>query len=233
MMPERRDLVVHPVGQQAVDDLVERPVAAHADDDVDAAPHRPAGQGGGVAAVGRLGDLEVGLAGERVHQHVVGARARRRCPRVGDDERAHGRRLRDCLNWPRDRGPRRARAPADPRAAGRRNRCRRGARAARGGRRARREDGHRAPGSVGRALVGAALAVFGAVVLALCARGLMLLRYAARTPVIVLQLLALPVGYSLAFQAGRVGYGGPVLSRRSRCCTCCSPRPRGRRSTAI
>ena len=67
------------------------------------------------------------------------------------------------------------------------------------------------PASVGRARVGAALAVFGAVVLALCARGLMLLRYAARTPVIVLQLLALPVGYSLAFQAGRVGYGGPVL----------------------
>ena len=67
------------------------------------------------------------------------------------------------------------------------------------------------PASVGRALVGAALAVFGAAVLALCARGLMLLRYAARTPVIVLQLLALPVGYSLAFQAGRVGYGGPVL----------------------
>ena len=67
------------------------------------------------------------------------------------------------------------------------------------------------PASVGRALVGAALAVFGAAVLALCARGLMHLRYAARTPVIVLQLLALPVGYSLAFQAGRVGYGGPVL----------------------
>jgi hypothetical protein len=28
---------------------------------------------------------------------------------------------------------------------------------------------------------------------------------------VVLQLLALPVGYSLAFQAGRVGYGGPIL----------------------
>ena len=67
------------------------------------------------------------------------------------------------------------------------------------------------PGSVGRALSGAGLALFGAVVLALCARGLMQLRSSARTPVIVLQLLALPVGYSLAFQAGRVGYGGPVL----------------------
>ena len=27
----------------------------------------------------------------------------------------------------------------------------------------------------------------------------------------MLQLLALPVSYSLAFQAGRVGYGGPIL----------------------
>jgi hypothetical protein len=27
----------------------------------------------------------------------------------------------------------------------------------------------------------------------------------------VLQLLALPVGYSLAFQAGLPGYGGPIL----------------------
>ena len=67
------------------------------------------------------------------------------------------------------------------------------------------------PDSVGRALVGAALAVFAAAVLGLCARGLVRRRSSARTPVVVLQLLALPVGYSLAFQAGRVGYGGPVL----------------------
>ena len=47
--------------------------------------------------------------------------------------------------------------------------------------------------------------------LGLCARGLLRLRPAARTPVVVLQVLAVPVSYSLAFQAGRVGYGGPIF----------------------
>ncbi|WP_375476673.1 hypothetical protein [uncultured Jatrophihabitans sp.] len=67
------------------------------------------------------------------------------------------------------------------------------------------------PASVGRALFGAALAVGGAVVLAFAARGLARMSSAARTPVVVLQILALPVSYSLAFQAHRVEYGGPIL----------------------
>ena len=67
------------------------------------------------------------------------------------------------------------------------------------------------PSSVGRALLDAAFALLGAALLALAGRGLWRLRPSARTPVIVLQLLALPVSYSLAFQAGRVGYGGPIL----------------------
>jgi hypothetical protein len=67
------------------------------------------------------------------------------------------------------------------------------------------------PNSVGRALLGAGFAAVGAVVLGLGARGLFHLRPAARTPVVVLQLLALPVSYSLAFQAGRYDYGGPIL----------------------
>ncbi len=67
------------------------------------------------------------------------------------------------------------------------------------------------PGNIGRALVGAALAVLGAVVLVACARGMLALRTAARTPVIVIQLLALPVGFSLGFQAGLIVYGGPML----------------------
>jgi hypothetical protein len=67
------------------------------------------------------------------------------------------------------------------------------------------------PHSVPGALLGAALAVAGAVALAAGARGLMRLKSAARTPIVVLQLLALPVSYSLAFQAHRVGYGGPIL----------------------
>jgi len=67
------------------------------------------------------------------------------------------------------------------------------------------------PDSVARALLDAGFAIFGAALLALAARGLWHLRPAARTPVIVLQLLAIPVSYSLAFQADRVGYGGPIL----------------------
>ena len=46
------------------------------------------------------------------------------------------------------------------------------------------------------AIVGFAL--LGALVLAGCARGLLRLRPSARSPVVLIQLLALPVGYSLA-----------------------------------
>ena len=67
------------------------------------------------------------------------------------------------------------------------------------------------PADVGRALLDSAFAAAGAVLLALAGRGVWRLRPAARTPVVVLQLLALPVSYSLAFQAHRVGYGGPIL----------------------
>jgi hypothetical protein len=67
------------------------------------------------------------------------------------------------------------------------------------------------PEDAGGALIGALMAVAGALVLAMSARGLIHLHAAARAPVIVLQLLALPVAYSLAFQAGRVVYGGPIL----------------------
>ena len=67
------------------------------------------------------------------------------------------------------------------------------------------------PHSLAGALWGAALALFGAVVLGFCARGLRALRPASRTPVVIIQVLALPVSYSLAFQAHRVGYGAPIL----------------------
>ena len=65
--------------------------------------------------------------------------------------------------------------------------------------------------SLAGALLLSAIAVAGAAALVLCARGLLRLRPAARTPVVVLQLLALPVSYSLAFQAHRVGYGAPIM----------------------
>ena len=59
------------------------------------------------------------------------------------------------------------------------------------------------------AIVGFAL--LGAAVLALCARGLVRLRPSARSPVILVQLLAVPVSYSLAIQAGRALVGVPIL----------------------
>jgi hypothetical protein len=67
------------------------------------------------------------------------------------------------------------------------------------------------PHDLAGALLLAALCVAGALVLGLAGRGLLQLRPAARTPVVVLELLALPVSYSLAFQAHRAEYGGPIL----------------------
>jgi hypothetical protein len=57
----------------------------------------------------------------------------------------------------------------------------------------------------------AAIALGGAAALVVCARGLLRLRPAARTPAVVIELLALPVSYSLAIQAGRVAYGAPIM----------------------
>jgi hypothetical protein len=67
------------------------------------------------------------------------------------------------------------------------------------------------PHSLAGALLDAVIALVGATVLGLCARALLGLRPAARTPVIVLEVLSLPVGYTLAFQASRPGYGAPIL----------------------
>jgi hypothetical protein len=67
------------------------------------------------------------------------------------------------------------------------------------------------PNNIWRALLDAAFAVGCALILALCARGINRLSPAARTPIMIIQLLALPVSYDLAFQAGLVGYGVPIL----------------------
>ncbi len=66
-------------------------------------------------------------------------------------------------------------------------------------------------GSLARSLLGAAFGVGAAAVLALCARGLLRLRPAARTPVVVLQLLTLPIGYTIAFDNNNAAAGGPIL----------------------
>jgi hypothetical protein len=60
------------------------------------------------------------------------------------------------------------------------------------------------------ALLLALLPLAGAVALVLCIRGMLRLRPAARTPVVVIEMLALPVSYSLWFQAGRAEYGAPI-----------------------
>ena len=67
------------------------------------------------------------------------------------------------------------------------------------------------PHSLGGALIDAALALVGAAVLGLSARAMLALRPAARTPVVVLELLALPVSYDLTFPAHRPEYGSPIL----------------------
>ncbi|MDQ2796256.1 MAG: hypothetical protein M3Y06_03720 [Actinomycetota bacterium] len=67
------------------------------------------------------------------------------------------------------------------------------------------------PDSVGRALLDAVAAFAGAAALLAGARGLLRMNQSARTPIMVIQLLAIPVGYSLGVQAGRAAYGAPIL----------------------
>jgi predicted metallopeptidase len=61
------------------------------------------------------------------------------------------------------------------------------------------------------ALTIAAFALLAAVVLWLCSRGLLALRAGASTPALLLELLALPVTYSLGFQAGRPLIAVPIM----------------------
>lgn len=67
-------------------------------------------------------------------------------------------------------------------------------------------------GSVTLALGGALLLVIFGAGLILLARGLRDLRPATRSPVIAVQIVALPVGWTLASANGRPGIGLPVLA---------------------
>lgn len=67
------------------------------------------------------------------------------------------------------------------------------------------------PSSVVYAVTAGLMAMGTGLVLVALARALRRCRAWAFVPVIVLQGLALPVGYSLAVQAGQWQYGGPVL----------------------
>lgn len=68
------------------------------------------------------------------------------------------------------------------------------------------------PDSYGRAVFGAVLAAVTGVLLLRLARGILRLEGWSRAPLIVLQLLFIPVGYSLAFQSGLPWYGVPILA---------------------
>jgi len=67
------------------------------------------------------------------------------------------------------------------------------------------------PNSVGRAWLDAAFRFTGAIVRVVAARGIGRLSPAARTPIVIIQLLALPVAFDMAFQAGLYAYGIPIL----------------------
>ena len=66
-------------------------------------------------------------------------------------------------------------------------------------------------GSVPLALAGAALLVIFGAALLLLARALRAVKPAARSPVVAVQLVALPVGWTLASTNGRPEVGVPVL----------------------
>lgn len=61
------------------------------------------------------------------------------------------------------------------------------------------------------ALFTAALFLLTGVVLALAVRGLLRLNPSARSPVVVVELLWLPIGYELAFDDNRAWFGGPIM----------------------
>lgn len=67
------------------------------------------------------------------------------------------------------------------------------------------------PDSYARALFGVVLAICAGALLLRLARAMAQLAGWTRAPVIVLQLLLFPVGYSLAFQVGQPWYGVPIV----------------------
>jgi hypothetical protein len=67
-------------------------------------------------------------------------------------------------------------------------------------------------GDVAANLPIAAMVAFCGVVLVIGARGLLALRQGARTPVVFLQLLALPVAYEFGFVQNEMAVGLPILA---------------------
>jgi hypothetical protein len=67
------------------------------------------------------------------------------------------------------------------------------------------------PSNRAGAVSAAVFAFVAAVALGFSARGLLRLRPSARTPVVVLEILSVPVAYQLAFDSERPEWGGPIL----------------------
>ena len=78
---------------EAVGDLVERAVAAEADDHVDAVVGRPLGQAGGVAPTVGLDHRDLVVRGERLLDHDPAPRRHRGRRRVHDEQESHWRQL--------------------------------------------------------------------------------------------------------------------------------------------
>lgn len=68
------------------------------------------------------------------------------------------------------------------------------------------------PDSVGRAWAGVVMAVGAGVLILFLARALSQVASWSRAPVVVIQILAAPVGYSVAFPAQHPLYGIPILA---------------------
>jgi hypothetical protein len=88
---EGRHPVVRPVGEQTVDHLVDRAVAAEDDDQVQLVAAGGGRELGGVAPVLGVDDLELELGLEGGGQHLAGARRGGRRGRIDHQQRPHGR----------------------------------------------------------------------------------------------------------------------------------------------
>lgn len=207
--PEERNAGVGTIAEQTVGDLVDSAVTAHGHHGIGTVIHRVAGELDRMAAPAGLHHFYRGRRGERLGDGPAAGGRRRRGARVGDNHDAHGcRHYRPVTSDPVKRAQsavagelRLAVILVLAQASG----LLAGAVFVAVQTASRRAD------DVGRALSDAGFAVAGAAILILLSLSILRLTPAARTPLVVLELLALPVGYSLAFPSARPGFGAPVL----------------------
>ena len=90
----RRVRAVGAAAEQPVDHLVHRAVATMGDDQPGTVGSRSGGDGRSMPAMGRLDDLELDLAGQRVREHVAATCRRRGRLRIHNQDSAHDGSLR-------------------------------------------------------------------------------------------------------------------------------------------